>query len=49
MERVREIDNDDMRSFLEEVLRHERSLSGKGEYKQHYLDLIDERVVDDDE
>lgn len=47
-DRIREIEDDDMRSFLNEIIRHEQSLSGHGEYKERYLELIDERVSADD-
>lgn len=48
MERVREIDDAEMRRFLSEVLRHEQGLPEGGRFADEYRELIDEHAVSDE-
>lgn len=44
MERLSEVEDEDMRSFLESVLRHERNIldDPRGEYTEEYKSLVDD-------
>lgn len=43
IERVEEIEDDDLRTFLNSVLRHERDIldEPRAQYKDHYKSLVD--------
>jgi len=49
MDRLNEIEDDDMRQFLNQVLRHEREIISdpRGEYRDKYQSLVDELVKGD--
>jgi hypothetical protein len=49
MERLGEIEDDEIRSFLTEVLRHEREIleEPRGSYSEEYQEIVDKYVSND--
>lgn len=50
VERLNEIEDDDLRQFLNEVLRHEREIISepRGGYKDEYKSLVDGFIDNED-